>query len=443
MKTPMKRLLCGLLCASLSLPAALAANITSSVTSITLPKGESTASFDLILTVDEAFAGAEFGLKPSADDITLTSLEMLGEIGGSSPIQADKNGIHYFGFFTGSNAYQPGTYKVARLTYRYTGSASRTVTLASSKIVTVDEGTKTTEGDTSSQPFTVTISRAGTSSSDSGNTSGGGSTSGGGASGGGGVSGGSTTVSADQTAADAVIKLIDAIGTVSKNSGSAISAARSGYDALTDAQKKLVTNYNKLTQAEQVFSSLSSAEDSLSFTDMNGHWSYDAVSYVYKNNLMNGINASRFSPDGTLNRAMMVTMLYRMAGSPAVSGGSTFSDVTSGKWYSDAVQWASANGVVNGVGRDRFAPEAQITREQMASMMMRYAQFNQYNTSKSADLSAFNDAGSISSWALESMKWANAAGLINGRTASTIAPQGTATRAEAATILMRFCEMSK
>ena len=436
MKTPIKRLLCGLLCASLSLPAALAANITASVTSITLPKGESTASFDLILTADKAFAGAEFGLKPSADDITLTSLEMLGEIGGNSPVQADKNGIHYFGFFTGSNAYQPGAYKVARLTYRYTGSASRTVTLASSKIVTVDEDSKTTEGDTSSEPFTVTISRAGTTPSEGGNTSGGG------AGGGGGVSGG-TTVSADQTAADAVIKLINAIGTVSENSGSAISAARSGYDALTDTQKKLVTNYNKLTQAEQVFSSLPSVGDKLPFTDMNGHWAYDAVSYAYKNSLMNGVNASRFAPDSTLNRAMMVTMLYRMTGSPAVSGNSVFSDVPSGKWYSDAVQWASVNGVVNGVGKDRFAPDTQITREQMASMMMRYAQFKQYSTGKSADLSAFNDAGSISSWALESMKWANAAGLINGRTASTIAPQDTATRAEAATILMRFCEMSK
>ena len=436
MKTPIKRLLCGLLCASLSLPAALAANITASVTSITLPKGESTASFDLILTADKAFAGAEFGLKPSADDITLTSLEMLGEIGGNSPVQADKNGIHYFGFFTGSNAYQPGTYKVARLTYRYTGSASRTVTLTSSKIVTVDEYSKTTEGDTSSEPFTITISRAGTTPSEGGNTSGGG------AGGGGGVSGG-TTVSADQTAADAVIKLINAIGTVSENSGSAISAARSGYDALTDTQKKLVTNYNKLTQAEQVFSSLPSVGDKLPFTDMNGHWAYDAVSYAYKNSLMNGVNASRFAPDSTLNRAMMVTMLYRMTGSPAVSGNSVFSDVPSGKWYSDAVQWASVNGVVNGVGKDRFAPDTQITREQMASMMMRYAQFKQYSTGKSADLSAFNDAGSISSWALESMKWANAAGLINGRTASTIAPQDTATRAEAATILMRFCEMSK
>ena len=436
MKTPIKRLLCGLLCASLSLPAALAANITASVTSITLPKGESTASFDLILTADKAFAGAEFGLKPSADDITLTSLEMLGEIGGNSPVQADKNGIHYFGFFTGSNAYQPGTYKVARLTYRYTGSASRTVTLTSSKIVTVDEDSKTTEGDTSSEPFTITISRAGTTPSEGGNTSGGG------AGGGGGVSGG-TTVSADQTAAAAVIKLINAIGTVSENSGSAISAARSGYDALTDTQKKLVTNYNKLTQAEQVFSSLPSVGDKLPFTDMNGHWAYDAVSYAYKNSLMNGVNASRFAPDSTLNRAMMVTMLYRMTGSPAVSGNSVFSDVPSGKWYSDAVQWASVNGVVNGVGKDRFAPDTQITREQMASMMMRYAQFKQYSTGKSADLSAFNDAGSISSWALESMKWANAAGLINGRTASTIAPQDTATRAEAATILMRFCEMSK
>lgn len=436
MKTPIKRLLCGLLCASLSLPAALAANITASVTSITLPKGESTASFDLILTADKAFAGAEFGLKPSADDITLTSLEMLGEIGGNSPVQADKNGIHYFGFFTGSNAYQPGTYKVARLTYRYTGSASRTVTLASSKIVTVDEDSKTTEGDTSSEPFTVTISRAGTTPSEGGNTSGGG------AGGGGGVSVG-TTVSADQTAADAVIKLINAIGTVSENSGSTISAARSGYDALTDTQKKLVTNYNKLTQAEQVFSSLPSVGDKLPFTDMNGHWAYDAVSYAYKNSLMNGVNASRFAPDSTLNRAMMVTILYRMTGSPAVSGNSVFSDVPSGKWYSDAVQWASVNGVVNGVGKDRFAPDTQITREQMASMMMRYAQFKQYSTGKSADLSAFNDAGSISSWALESMKWANAAGLINGRTASTIAPQDTATRAEAATILMRFCEMNK
>ena len=151
-----------MLCVCLGLPTAFAATITPSVTQISLPKGETTASFDVILTVDKPFAGAEFGLKPSADDVTLKSLQMLGEIGGNSPVQADKNGVHYFGFFTGSNAYRPGTYKVARLTYTYTGSAARTVTLASSKIVTVNEDGKTTEGDTSSQPFTVTITRAGT-----------------------------------------------------------------------------------------------------------------------------------------------------------------------------------------------------------------------------------------------------------------------------------------
>ena len=162
MKTKIRCLLCAMLCVCLGLPTAFAATITSSVTQISLPKGETKASFDVILTVDKAFAGAEFGLKPSADDVTLESLKMLGQIGGNSPVQADKNGVHYFGFFTGSNAYQPGTYRVARLTYTYTGSAARTVTLASSKIVTVNEDGKTTEGDTSSQPFTVTITRAGT-----------------------------------------------------------------------------------------------------------------------------------------------------------------------------------------------------------------------------------------------------------------------------------------
>lgn len=191
MKTKIRCLLCAMLCVCLGLPTAFAATITPSVTQISLPKGETTASFDLILTVDKPFAGAEFGLKPSADDVTLKSLQMLGEIGGNSPVQADKNGVHYFGFFTGSNAYQPGRYKVARLTYTYTGSAARTVTLASSKIVTVNENEKTTEGDTSSQPFTVTITRAGTT------TDGGiGGSTGGGGIGGGGTGGGGTVTPA-------------------------------------------------------------------------------------------------------------------------------------------------------------------------------------------------------------------------------------------------------
>ena len=110
MKTKIRCLLCAMLCVCLGLPTAFAATITPSVTQISLPKGETKASFDVILTVDKDFAGAEFGLKPSADDVTLKSLQMLGQIGGDSPVQADKNGVHYFGFFTGSNAYKPGTY---------------------------------------------------------------------------------------------------------------------------------------------------------------------------------------------------------------------------------------------------------------------------------------------------------------------------------------------
>ncbi len=425
MKKPIKRLLCGLLCASLTLPAALAAQITPSVTAITLPKGETLASFDLILTADEAFAGAEFGLKPSADDIKLSSLEMLGEIGGNRPIEADKNGIHYFGFFTGSNAYLPGTYKVARLTYRYTGSASRTVTLTSSKIVTIDEDSKTTEGDTSSQPFTVTISRAGTTPSSGGSSSGG---------------GGGSSVSADQSAANTVIQKINAIGAVTKDSGSAISSARRSYDALTDAQKKLVSNYAVLSKAESDFAALSAPADDFPFTDMQGHWARDAARYVYQHKLMNGTGTATFTPDGTLNRAMMTTMLYRMAGSPAASGSAEFTDVPPGQWYTTAVQWAAASGIVNGIGDGLFAPNANITREQMASMLMRYAQFKQFSTSQSADLSVFADADTISSWALSSLQWAHGSGLITGRTANTIAPRGTATRAEAATILMRFVQ---
>lgn len=107
MKTKIRCLLCALLCVCLGLPTAFAATITSSVTQISLPKGETKASFDVILTVNKAFAGAEFGLKPSADDVTLESLQMLGEIGGNSPVQADKNGVHYFGFFTGTTPTSP------------------------------------------------------------------------------------------------------------------------------------------------------------------------------------------------------------------------------------------------------------------------------------------------------------------------------------------------
>ena len=141
-----------------------------------------------------------------------------------------------------------------------------------------------------------------------------------------------------------------------------------------------------------------------------------------------------------MTRAMLVTVLYRLEGKPAVSGANAFSDVTSGEWYTDAVIWANANGIVGGYGSDLFGTNDPITREQMAAMLLRYADYKKCDTAKTNDLAAYADADVIASYAMDAMKWANAEGLITGRTATTLAPSGTATRAEVATILMRFAE---
>ena len=425
MKYSFKRLLCGALSAAMLAPAAFAASIRPSTEAITLEKGTETLSFVLKLTADSPFAGAEFGLKPSAEDVTLTSLEFL-DVKGEPTVQTQKNGVLYFGFFSGSNKYEAKTYEVARLTYQYSGTAKRTISLDSSKIVTIDGTTNSTVGDTSSAPFTVTISRAGTTPSG-----------GGGGGGGGSVSPGSST---DQNAADAVIKRIDAIGTVTRDSGSVITDAREAYDRLTDAQKKLVTNYDKLTAAEAAYARLTADSDDLPFIDVTGHWALDAIRYVYQNGLFAGTSATTFSPNMPMNRAMLVTVLYRMENEPAVSAASSFKDVPAGQWYTKAVAWASANQIVSGYSADRFGPGDTITREQMAAILHRYAQHKSYDVSKTADLAAFTDRASVSDWALPSMRWANAEKLINGRTAATLVPQGSATRAEVAQILMVFAQ---
>ena len=176
------------------------------------------------------------------------------------------------------------------------------------------------------------------------------------------------------------------------------------------------------------------------FADVKGHWGSEAINYVYEKGLMNGISDTEFAPDATLNRAMLVTILYRMAGEPEVAGVSEFNDVSADTWYSKAVIWAAANGIVDGVSDTEFAPTKNITREQMAVMLMRYANYMRYSMATNGDVSAYADNGSISAWAKEAVEWANAEGLINGRTKDTIVPGGTATRAEAATILMRFLE---
>ena len=242
-------------------------------------------------------------------------------------------------------------------------------------------------------------------------------------------------------AVENVEKLIAAIGEITKDSGAKIQAAREAYDKLTDAQKKLVDNYETLTKAEATYAELTKdLPEGLPFTDVSGHWALTAIQYVYEHGLMAGVENQKFEPNGTLNRAMLVTILYRQEGEPTVSGDDLFSDVPAEAWYTKAVIWGSSNGIINGVGDNKFAPMEKITREEMATMLYRYAEYKGYDISKRNDLTNYTDVDAISSWALTAVQWANAEALLSGSTATTILPNGTATRAEAATMLMRFAE---
>lgn len=170
------------------------------------------------------------------------------------------------------------------------------------------------------------------------------------------------------------------------------------------------------------------------------NWFYDDVMFVVEEGLFNGTGDNKFSPNASMNRAMLVTVLYRLEGEPKVTGSSAFQDVARGQWYTNAVIWATENEIVNGYGNGKFGPTDNITREQMTTILFRYAQFKKYDTSASNALTGYRDFSSISVFSLKAMKWANAEGLINGRTATTLSPKGTATRAEVAAILHRFVE---
>ena len=174
-------------------------------------------------------------------------------------------------------------------------------------------------------------------------------------------------------------------------------------------------------------------------------WYYDAVQYVSRNGLMNGVGENVFDPEGAMTRAMVVTVLWRYAGSPA-EGENIFDDVAEGEWYTEAVAWAAHNEVVNGVGEGKFDPNGLVTREQLATILYRYTVAQNVDVSTSADLSSYADASDVSDYAAEAMSWAVAAGLINGLViddANCLDPQGSATRAQVATILMRYVESMK
>ena len=180
------------------------------------------------------------------------------------------------------------------------------------------------------------------------------------------------------------------------------------------------------------------------FTDVvAGTWYYGAAAYAYNNGLFAGMTPTTFAPNATMTRAMLVSVLWRLAGEPAPKAPNTFVDVPDGAWYTDAVTWAAENGVVSGIGGSRFDPSGFVTREQTAEILYNYAHSKGYDVSARADLTVFPDAGSVSGWAEEALSWANAAGLINGtvRDGQTILdPQGSASRAQVAMILMNYVE---
>ena len=175
------------------------------------------------------------------------------------------------------------------------------------------------------------------------------------------------------------------------------------------------------------------------FTDVEtGKWYHEGICFVLRNGLMKGVEVGIFAPNANLTRAELVTVLYRMAGAPSVEGmNNPFADVAADTWYTDAVIWAANKGIVTGLDKTTFAPGANITREQIATILFRFTGAEKVEEDA---LKGFTDAATVSDWAVDAMNWAVSTGLITGMENNTLAPQATATRAQIATILMRYCQ---
>lgn len=180
--------------------------------------------------------------------------------------------------------------------------------------------------------------------------------------------------------------------------------------------------------------------DGLPFADVTrDQWFYSAVAYVYEKSYFSGTGPATFAPNEPMSRAMVATVLHRVAGSETVSGSAGFSDVPEGQWYSAGVAWASAKGIVNGMGNGLYAPDATVTREQLVTMLYRFEKdYRKVSTPATGSLERFTDGAQVSSWAQDAMRWAVGAGLIQGRDTGALDPTGTASRAEVAAILQRF-----
>ncbi len=360
MKKQLANLLCGFLAACLLAGSALAAEITPSASAIEMEKEQSTFSFEVKLHADDAFAGAEFGLKPSSSDVSLQSLEMLGSLKEAPQTKTVKDGVLYFCFYSSSNSYQPGDYTVARVTYAYSGTAARSVQLVSSKIVTVDASGHTV-GDTSAPAFTVSVTRAG-------GSSGGGSTGGGGAVLPGGISGGGTDAPSGGTFVD-VPEGSFCFDAVEWAAGSGITG---GLDGTHFDPGSPCNRAQAVTFLWRAAGKPAPENRDMPFTDVPADAYYhDAVLWAVEQGITRGTTDTTFSPYEPCSRGHIVAFLYRAQNSPAVSADNPFTDVRPGSFYYQAALWAVAEGVTYGATPTTFAPSALCTRGQIVTFLYR------------------------------------------------------------------------
>ncbi len=227
--------------------------------------------------------------------------------------------------------------------------------------------------------------------------------------------------------------------TVTDKSGNKVSVSGSDNKYTFKMPASNVTvkvTYEKTAAAQQPVQPIA-----LPFKDVKAdRWSYSAIKYAYENKLFSGTSANEFSPADEMTRGMLVTVLYRLAGEPAVNGDAGFTDVKSGDWYAKAVAWAKANKIVSGVSAAEFAPNKDITREQMAAILYRYASYKSYSTAANGSIAGFNDNANVSAFAKDAVSWAVGEKLISGTGNNTLAPKGNATREQVAAILQRFAE---
>ena len=257
-----------------------------------------------------------------------------------------------------------------------------------------------------------------------------------------GTTGGTVTASPTRAAKGATVTLTVRADEGYQLDGLTVTDSKGGTVKLTDKGSGTYTFTMPASKVTVQATFTQNQSGTLPFTDVKtGDWFYEAVQYVYDKGMMTGVSADRFAPASTTTRGMIVTILYRLENEPAVSGGSAFTDVERGAWYADAVAWAAANDIVNGTSATTFAPNSPITREQMATMLYRFAQYKGMDAvTLQEHLTGYPDGGQVSDYAIPAMNWAVGQGLIAGMENGTLVPQGSATRAQVATILMRFCE---